>query len=572
MKPFDLTKSYLLSQRYALTLYVLIVISTTAISILSPYIIGDFLDTLIEGGNLGVIIRFSAIFGVLSLLRVVKGYITSIMYIKMQTQMSYNLNRDVIEHIQGLSLSYINQNNSAYLSQRASSDSVSLIAYSIGILQNMITNVIMLVVPFIVMLHMNWLVAVLMMGFIAVYAIFYHVFKKPLYNASLSFRETQAKFFVKMFEQLKHIQLIKTNSLQKEMIQRANNGFVDYKDATIHNQKVNSLYSGLEGTISTLAQIVLFVIGGIQILVGNFSIGMFTIFTSYFGMMLSASRYFYGLGVHYQNTMVSYDRIKDILNRKLENYGRKIIEDISKIEVRSLNFSYKVQDDMQTQNIWDAQDTHNTQDTYFNQTKEIIANFDATFTKGNIYAITGANGMGKSTLVSLIIGMYTNEYRGSIAYDGINIRDIDMIATRKNLIGFAEQEPFLINDSISYNVGLARDTKSLCTIKKYAKILKLDDFISEHTLEYKINEKNTNISGGEKQKIAILRTLCKNPVVMIFDEPTSALDSNTALEFMDYLQAIKKNKIILIITHNRDIIKRSDNEVMVCAKQKSDLE
>ena len=148
MKPFNLTKPYLLSQKYTLILYITIIISTSTISILSPYIIGDFLDALIAGGSVYVILRFCAIFGGLNILRIIIGYITSIINIKMQTQMSYNLNREVIEHIQGLSLSYTNKNDSAYLSQRIGGDSVSLIAFCISILQSITSNVIMLIIPF----------------------------------------------------------------------------------------------------------------------------------------------------------------------------------------------------------------------------------------------------------------------------------------------------------------------------------------------------------------------------------------------------------------------------------------
>ena len=225
----------------------------------------------------------------------------------------------------------MNKNDSAYLSQRIGGGSVALIAFCISILQSITSNTIMLIVPFVILLHMNRLIAMIMISFIILYTALYFLFKKHLYNASFSHREAQAKFFSKLYEQLKYIKLIKTNSIQKEMLQRADNSFFIFKKASIHNQKISYVYSGLDGTISTIAQIVLFMIGGIQILAGNFTIGMFTIFTSYFGMMLSSAGYFFGLGAYYQNTMVSYDRIKDILDKKLESCGDMIINDISQV-------------------------------------------------------------------------------------------------------------------------------------------------------------------------------------------------------------------------------------------------
>ena len=145
--------------------------------------------------------------------------------------------------------------------------------------------------------------------------------------------------------------------------------------------------------------------------------------------------------------LISYNRIKEIFEQRLESCGNREISVVNDIELKNISFSYAVpQDDSNPQSNGTANQV---------VTKDVVTNLNAKFTKGNIYAITGANGAGKSTLINLIMGMYIDEYEGTIAYNGIDIRDIDMVTVRKNLIGFAEQEPALINDSIRYN---------LCTI------------------------------------------------------------------------------------------------------------
>jgi len=283
---------------------------------------------------------------------------------------------------------------------------------------------------------------------------------------------------------------------------------------------------------------------------GNFTIGMFTIFTSYFSMMLGSSRYFFSLGALYQNTMVAYDRISEILQYDRESQGNVIISDINRIDLRNVEFSYSIHPDSKY------------------PAKRIINCLNASFTKGNIYAITGANGAGKSTLISLMLGMYIDEYTGSIAYDSVDIREIDMIATRKNLICFAEQEPQLINDTVRYNLFFPDEVESDISniFLKHTSTLNMQDFLAEQGIDYIINEKNTNTSGGEKQKISILKVLCKNPPVMLFDEPSSALDASTIEKFMNYLNQIKKDKIIIIITHD-ETVKRWCDTVIKLEKQ-----
>lgn len=556
VKVLVLCKKYLLEYKGTLTVFITLILASTAISIVSPFIIGNFLDNLIEGEGVNGIMRFAALFGGLNLLRILKNYITSIIQIKMHTQMSYNLIRDAIEHIQNLPLSYTNNQDSAYLSKRVGDDANSLIGFSIRTTQSILVNAAMLVVPFAVLLYMNHFVAMFMIGFLVVYITLYFIFKKPLYNAGFAFMESQDKFFSRLLEQLKHIKLIKLNSVQKQMLKRADSSFADFKGTAIHKQKVNSLYSGLDGSISTFAQIALFVVGGIQVLTGNFTIGMFTVFTSYFKMMLGASKYFFGLGASYLQTLASYDRIGEIFMQKAESQGYRVLEGIGGIELRDVGFSYAVQGKNEPQESIAK----------FNQVgiKRVISNYNAKFTTGRIYAISGVNGTGKSTLISLIAGMYVDEFSGTITYNGIDIRSIDMVKTRKDFLGYADQESVLISDSIGYNlefdyVGASEEKEH--ALRGCMEILNMEDFITERTLGFEINDKNTNMSVGERQKISVLKVLYKNPLVMIFDEPTSALDTDTTYKFIEHLKKIKRDRIIIIITHD-EYIKGQCDEVV----------
>jgi len=118
MKVFKMCKTFLISYRSNLVLYIAIILITTTISIISPYILGDFLDTLIFGADIKSVLVFCALFGGLNVLRILLGYVTSIIYVKVQTKMGYDMNMYAIKHVQSLSLSYTNNQDSAYLNQR----------------------------------------------------------------------------------------------------------------------------------------------------------------------------------------------------------------------------------------------------------------------------------------------------------------------------------------------------------------------------------------------------------------------------------------------------------------------
>lgn len=160
----------------------------------------------------------------------------------------------------------------------------------------------------------------------------------------------------------------------------------------------------------------------------------------------------------------------------------------------------------------------------------LFKNFSYSFTKGNIYFLKGINGRGKSSLFNLIVGLYPEAYDGEILFNEINIKELDTFYLRKNLIAFTEQDPILLDDEAfenTKNVKIFKNTNSP----------KLKSFFKDE------------ISGGENQRLAILSALCKNADLLLFDEPTSNLDEKSKQIFLEYLQEIKKDKIILLISH-----------------------
>ena len=252
IKIIRLCKKYLLGHRYDIAIFVFLVLVSAAIGVASPYIMGQFLDSLIEGADVYVVLRFSAIYGSLRLIKILKGYITAIIYARIQTQMGHDLNMDAIKHIQNLSLSYTNKQDIAYLNQRIHNDATTLITFCISIFQGSIANFAMILAPFVILLSINWPMALLMVLFVTVYFVLYIFFKKPIYNASLALKEAQNKYFSKLHEQLKLVKLIRLNSLQNEINNRVTDGFSIFKDAAIHSQKVNYVYFSTESVINSI--------------------------------------------------------------------------------------------------------------------------------------------------------------------------------------------------------------------------------------------------------------------------------------------------------------------------------
>ena len=174
------------------------------------------------------------------------------------------------------------------------------------------------------------------------------------------------------------------------------------------------------------------------------------------------------------------------------------------------------------------------------------------FNKGFIYLIKGDNGSGKSTLVKLLLGLYIDEYKGKVTFNDIDIKDLNLYEIRKKYVSIIDQEPILIHDDLYKNIYQDLNIP----------IKTIDKMIDDMDINLKIKDKSlidvSKLSGGEKQKISIISAILKNGDLLILDEPTSALDNKATQKLIDIIKKEKKEKIIIVISHDKRIDKICD--------------
>ncbi len=184
---------------------------------------------------------------------------------------------------------------------------------------------------------------------------------------------------------------------------------------------------------------------------------------------------------------------------------------------------------------------------------------------GKTTAVIGHSGAGKSTLTRLLFRFYDTT-AGSVLIDNQNIKDVTQESLRKN-IGIVPQDTVLFNDTIEYNIRYGRVSATEEEVFSAAKAAQIHDFILSLPEGYQtqVGERGLKLSGGEKQRIAIARTILKNPPILIFDEATSALDSATENAIQAKLNEISYNRTTLIIAHRLSTIVQAD-EIIVLDK------
>jgi ABC-type transport system involved in Fe-S cluster assembly fused permease/ATPase subunit len=173
--------------------------------------------------------------------------------------------------------------------------------------------------------------------------------------------------------------------------------------------------------------------------------------------------------------------------------------------------------------------------------------------------VVGPSGAGKSTISRLIYRFY-DVTGGRIEIDGQDIRDVTQVSLR-SAIGMVPQDTVLFNDTIRYNIRYGRWEASDAEVEEAARHAQIDNFIriAPKGYETEVGERGLKLSGGEKQRVAIARTILKAPPILLLDEATSALDSHTERDIQDALDRVSKNRTTLVIAHRLSTIVGADD-------------
>jgi ATP-binding cassette subfamily B protein len=197
--------------------------------------------------------------------------------------------------------------------------------------------------------------------------------------------------------------------------------------------------------------------------------------------------------------------------------------------------------------------------------RQILKGLDFEVPAGKTVAVVGPSGAGKSTISRLLFRFYELS-GGRITIDGQDISAVTQTSLRE-AIGMVPQDTVLFNDTLRYNIRYGRWEATDAEVEEAARLARIDDFIrlSPKGYETEVGERGLKLSGGEKQRVAIARTILKGPPILVLDEATSALDSHTEKEIQDALDRVSRNRTTLVIAHRLSTIVAADEIIVLAA-------
>ncbi len=532
------TWQYLKKHRKIIYLFVLVYFLEQMIKMANTLLLGSAIDSMLMEKTEKSIILFSILFLVLNICSFIICYFAKVGGTKAMEVSRIEAKQQISRHVERTSIHYCGTMGSMAFMQRLNYDSAELAVFVINSSAQIPCQCVILILSLIVIFKIDVICGIAALIELPIIIGLYMAFQGALLERGRICAEKKEAGNKRLYELLADIRHIKKNQIYELLDVRYKKAAKQELDAVVKKTRMEYVYGIINNNMDMFLKVFLFFYGGFSVIKNELTVGEFTIIFSYFSLVTSACTFFLNFGKDIQNHKAYYERLNSIAEIPEETNGKVELEHIEEIELNHIRFGYT-------------------------ETDTILHDFSYRFKKGNLYAIAGGNGCGKSTMTTLLLGMYIDEHEGKITYNGYSIKELDMRTLRRKHIGVCEQEPYLIEDTIRYNMIYSNDKTDDEKLMQLAYHVSFDEFLknTEQGLETWVGEGGNALSGGQKQKTALVKVFYKNPDVLVLDEPTSAMDVEGQERLIDYLGKIKENKIVIVITHDTRMMEAADQVV-----------
>jgi ATP-binding cassette subfamily B protein len=345
----------------------------------------------------------------------------------------------------------------------------------------------------------------------------------------------------KMIDSLLNFETVKYFNNEKYEFDRLDKSLQDYELAANQSRHSLSLLNIAQTFIIMLGITIMLVMSAYGIKSGDIDIGGFVVINAYMLQLYQPLNFLGSVYREIRQALTDMENMFSLL--EVSTVSKDNLEDMPQSNNADIRFD-KVSFD-------------------YDVRRTIIKDISFTVPNGKKVAIVGPTGAGKSTISRLLFKFYDPK-AGEIYINNINISKISQESLRQ-IIGVVPQDTVLFNDTIYYNIAYGNTKATKEEIISAAQNADIHDFISTLPDGYEtiVGERGLKLSGGEKQRVAIARTILKNPKIFFFDEATSALDSSTEKEIQQNLENVSKNKTTLIIAHRLSTAANADNIIVL---------
>lgn len=513
---------------------------TTAASIYFLSLIQKIIDDYIIVGNKTGLITYTIILFAVLLINFLFDGIYSYSFSKAGGYAILDMRRELFSKSLRLPMSYYDKNPIGITLSRLTSDMESISeSFATGI-SGLFADSFKTIALVSYLFYLNAGLTMVLLIVVPLLYIVIKVLRKKIRKAFDTSRSSLAKSAAYLQESIYGIKTIQLFAAEQSTFEKYDKLNKDYSDAQNKSNVYDAaLYSIVEGITSIATGLIIWY-GASQIWELNLTIGILVVFITTLSRLFIPVRQFAQQITTIQRALSALDHISVLFEQREEEPAHCVERtDVKPIEIESIEFK----------NVYFR---------YTEDSNDVLKNISFKLKKGDRIALVGTTGSGKSTIIRLITKAYTG-YKGSIKINGEELRDIPLRRIRET-VSVMQQDIFLFNDTINFNIGLNRKDISEQDIQEAAKFVYASHFIEKLPKKYDfiIQDNGDNISKGQGQLISFARAIAGNKELIILDEATSSVDSITEQYIQKAINNIFSSRTVIAVAHRLSTIKNSD--------------
>jgi ATP-binding cassette subfamily B protein len=532
-------------ERRNLMLAFIAILTNSALNLMSPFIMGYTIDTYVVHKNYHGVLLMSGLLVAMALIAFGASYTQTRVMGSISQRMLFKLRNTIFNKLQELPVAFFNQNKAGDLISRVNNDTDKINLFFSQSLMQFIGTLATMTGAGIFLLVINFRlgVATLLPGVLIF--IFTKLTSQWIRKKNAASLKSTGGLSAEIQESMNSFKVIiafnRRDYFKKRFDEVNNQNYVAAKSAGV----ANNIYIPMYGLFASIAQLIVLTYGIYLISSGSFTIGLLVSYLSYATNFYNPLRQLAALWTNFQLAMAGSDRISHILNMES---NLPVVESDNKVNTTSL---------LEFKNV------------HFGYNGiEILHNVNFSLERGKTYALVGPTGGGKTTTASLITRLY-DPVKGQVTLDGKDIRTY-MPGERTKKIGFILQEPFLFTGTVRDNILYGNDQYKDYTNEQLEEVIKSANLqsllaIFEKGLDTAVTQGGESISLGQKQLIAFMRAVLRNPDLLILDEATANIDTVTEQILQDILNKLPKETTRVIIAHRLNTIQNADEIFFVNA-------